>query len=162
QHGLLVALAKLPPRRVDREPVLVRHCAEHPVEVLAPEPGPRRDRAVGDAEVVVGDDQLRVNLVAGAEAVATLTSPVRRVEREVARRELLERQTAVRTREVLREREHLTVLVMLLLPLSRDDLDLGDALGQAQRGLERGGEAALDTGAAHQTVDAPPGRVLPL
>ena len=160
QHGLLVALAELAPRRVDGEAVLLRDRAEHPVEVLAPEPGPRRDRALGDAEVVVGDDQLRIDLEAGAEPVAALAGAVRRVEREVARRELLERQAAVRAGQMLREREHLPVLVVLLLALLRDDLDLGDALGEAQGGLERVGEPALDTRAANEPVDDDLDRVL--
>ncbi len=39
-------------------------------------------------------------------------------------------------------------------PLSlRDDLDLGDAFGQLQRGLQRVGEAAFDARPPHQPVD---------
>ena len=44
--------------------------------------------------------------------------------------------------------------------VARDDLDLGDALGEAKRGLERVGEATLDSGPAHQTVDDDLDRVL--
>ena len=51
---------------------LVGHRVEDPVEVLAAEARPRRDRAVGEAQVVVGDDQLGVDLEAGAEPVAAL------------------------------------------------------------------------------------------
>ena len=157
---LLVASSQLLPRRVGGEAVLLADRVEHPVEVLAAEPGPRRDRAVGDAEVVVGDDQLGIDLEAGAEPVAALARAVGRVEREVARRELVERQAAVRAREVLRERERLAVLVVLVLAVPRDDLDLGDTLGEAQRGLERVGEPALDAGPAHQPVDDDLDRVL--
>ena len=107
QHGLLVLLPQLPPRRVDREAVLVGDRAEQPLEVLAAEPRPRRDRALGDAQVVVGDDELGVDLEAGPEPVAALARAVRRVEREVPRRQLLERQAAVRAGEVLGERERL-------------------------------------------------------
>ena len=46
EHRLLVLLAQLLPRRVDVEAVLVGDGLEHAVEVAAPEPGPRRDRAV--------------------------------------------------------------------------------------------------------------------
>ena len=52
-------------------------------------------------------------------------------------------------RQVLGERERLG----LFLVLARDDLDLGHALGDAERSLERVGEAALDAGAAHQAID---------
>ena len=41
-----------------------------------------------------------------------------------------------------------------------DDLDLGDAFGELQRGLERVGEPALDAGAAHEPVDDDLDRVL--
>ena len=37
--------------------------------------------------------------------------------------------------------------------VAADDLHLGHALGEAQRGLERVGEAALDAGPAHEPVD---------
>src|ERR687898_503470 len=153
QHRLLVALAQLPPWRVDREPVLAGHRAEHPVEVLAAESRPRCDRAVGDAEVVVVDDELGVDLEARPEPVAPLARPVRRVEREVAGRELLERQPAVRAREMLREGQHLAVLVVLLLALTRHDLDLGDSFGQAQRGLERVGQPPFDAITPYEAVD---------
>ena len=39
------------------------------------------------------------------------------------------------------------------LVVAADDLDLGHTLGEAQRGLERVGEAALDAGPAHEPVD---------
>src|SRR5215207_1317989 len=160
QHRLLVALAQLPPRRVHREPVLAGHRAEHPVEVLAAESRPRCDRAVGDAEVVVVDHELGVDLEARPEPVATLARSVRRVEREIAGRELLERQPAIRARQMLREGQHLAVLVVLLLTLPRHDLDLGDSFGEAQRGLERIGQAPLDAVAPYQPVDDDLDRVL--
>ena len=63
----------------------------------------------------------------------------------------------MRAREVLGERERLRRLGLVVLG---DDLDLGDALGELQRGLERVGEPALDAGAAHQPVDDDLDRVL--
>ena len=71
-------------------------------------------------------DELGIDLEARAEPVALLARAVRRVEREVARRELLEREPAVRAREVLGEREDLGLVGLVL----GDDLDLGDALGE--------------------------------
>ena len=137
--------------------MLVADRGEHALEVLAAETRPRRDRAVVDREVVVGDEQLGIDLELRAETVAGLARAVRRVEREVARRELLERQPAVHAREVLGEHERLGGSRLLVLG---DDLDLGDAFGELQRGLERVGEPALDAGAAHEPVDDDFDRVL--
>jgi hypothetical protein len=61
---------------------------------------------------------------------------------------------------MLREGEHLAVLVALLLSLPRDDLDLGDTLGETQGGLERVGEPTLDARAANEPVDDNLDRVL--
>ena len=65
--------------------------------------GPRRERALVHGQVGVGDDQLGVDLEPGAEAVARGARAVRRVEREVPRVHLVEREPAVRAREALRE-----------------------------------------------------------
>ena len=141
EHDLLVVLAQLLPRRVDREAVLVGERLEHAVEVVAAETRPRRDRAVVQREVVVGDDELGVDLEARAETVAALARAVRRVEREVARRELVERAPAVRARHVLRERERLD----RFLALGAGTISTSATpSASAQRGLERVGEAALD------------------
>ena len=53
--------------------VLLGERLEHPLEVVTAEPRPRGDRAVAEREVVVGDDELGVDLEAGPEAVAALT-----------------------------------------------------------------------------------------
>ena len=107
EDDLLGRRLELLPRRRRAEAVLLAHRDEHPLEVLAAETRPRFDRALVDREVVVGDDQLGVDLEARAQPVALVARAVGRVEREVAGRELLERQPAVRAREVLGEREDL-------------------------------------------------------
>ena len=150
EHDLLLRGLQLLPRCRRGESVLVADRGEHALEVLAPEPRPRRDRAVVDREIVVGHEQLGVDLELRAEAVAGLARAVRRVEREVARRELLERQPAVHAREVLGEHERLGRLALVVFG---NDLDLGDAFGELQRGLERVGEPPLDPRPAHQPVD---------
>ncbi len=124
---------------------------EQAAEVLGAGGGPRRERALGDGEVGVGHDELGVDLEAGAEAVAVLARAVGRVEREVAGSELLEAEPALRAAEVLAEREDLVVEAGVVV--AAHDLDLGHALGDAQRGLERVGEAALDAVAPHEAVD---------
>ena len=108
-------------------------------------------------QVGVGDDQLGVDLEAGAEAVARRHAPYGRVEREVARRELLEatgrrtgRRGARRT-----SRSRLRVVVGQV-----DDLERRPALRPAQRGLQRVGEPALEPSLTHQPVDDDLDRVL--
>ena len=58
----------------------------------------------------------------------------------------------MRAREVLGERQRLGVGGAAVL-FARHDLDFRDALGEAQRRLERVGEATLDAGTPHQPVD---------
>ena len=62
----------------------------------------------------------------------------------------------MRAREVLGERENLRLVLVVL----GDDLDLGHALREFQRGLERIGEPALDPRAPYQPVDDNFDRVL--
>ncbi len=56
----------------------------------------------------------------------------------------------MRAREVLREHQRLEIRRIVF---ARDDLDLGDTLGELQRGLERVGEPSFDAGSAHEPVD---------
>ena len=105
-----------------------------------------------------GIDELGVDLERRAEAVAGRAGAVRRVEREVARRRLLEAAPVDGAHEVLAERQQ--VVVGGRLALAPHDLQLGDAVGQLQRGLQRVGEAAVDALAHHEAVDDDLDRVL--
>ena len=151
-------LAEPLPRCRRAEPELVGDGFEHAVEVAAAEPGPRRDGAVGEAEIVVGDDELGVDLEARAESVAALARAVRRVEREVARARA-PRTTAHSGCTRGAPRTSASRVARLASSL-RDDLDLGNALGDPQRRLERVGEAPLDALAAHETIHDDFDRVL--
>ena len=106
------------------------------------------------AEVGVGDDELGVDLERDAEPVARRARPVRRVEREVPGRQLVERQPAERARERLRE------VLDLLAAVVRLDRDRRDALGELERGLDGVGDAAPDVGLGDQAVDDDLDRVL--
>ena len=72
-------------------------------------PGPGGDGAAVDRQLVVADDQLGVDLEAGAEPVAALAGAVGGVEGEVPGRQLVERQAAVGAGQVLGERERLAL-----------------------------------------------------
>ena len=138
-------------------PCFVGHRLDEPREVLRARARPRCDRTLVQREVGVRHDELGVDLVAGAEAVARLARAVRRVEREVAGSELVERGAARRAGEVLAEREDLGL--GLFEPFG-DDLHLGDTFGEPKRCLERVGETALDAVTANEPVDDDLDRVL--
>ena len=81
--------------------------------------GPGDDRTVGDAPRPVGHDELGVDLVTSPEAVTGRARPVGRVEREVARGRLVEREPAVRAGEMLREGDRLLLAVLAHDAVSR-------------------------------------------
>ncbi len=97
---------------------------------------PGHDGALGDAEVLVRDDELGVDLHLDAETGAVRTGAVRAVEAEVARRQLAERDLVVGAPQVLG-------VETLVLALDRDAHDAGAEL---ERGLDRVGEAAGRSG----------------
>ena len=97
QHRLLRPRAAAAPTACRRsKPTCSADALQQAQEVLAGLPGrPRRDRALGEAELRVGDDELGVDLLPGAEAGADRAGAERRVERERARLELVDGQRVV-------------------------------------------------------------------
>ena len=137
EHDVPRSLREPPPWRRGREPVRLRHRVEDAVPVLDPPARPRRERALGDRQVRVGHDELGIDLEPRPEPVAGLARAVRRVEREVPRLQLVEREAVERARERLAVRLHVLAVVGL-------DRDRGEALGQAEGGLDRVGHPASD------------------
>ena len=88
----------------------------------------------------VGDDQLRVDLLAGAEAGALRAGAERRVERERARLELVDRERVVVGAGQALGEAPLAVRVVLG---QVDEVEDDQAAGQAERGLDRVGEPLL-------------------
>ena len=99
---LVLGLERLP-RRVEVEAAELGHADLQPGEVLAAGARPRRQRALGQRQGVVGHDQLGVHLELGAQAEADRAGPVGRVEGEAARGRLLEADAAVGAGQVLGE-----------------------------------------------------------
>ena len=132
----------------------VAHGLEDPVPVLETVGRPGCDGPFVDGQIRVRDDELGIDLQARPESVARGAGSVRRVEREVARRQLVEREPAVRARELLREG------LDLLVALVRDDGHRRDPLGQLQRLLDRIGDPSADVGLGDQSVDDDLDRVL--
>ncbi len=138
------------PGRVEVDVVLLGQREGDLPVVLRGARRPRCQRALADRERRIGNDELRVDLHLRAEARAALACAVRRVEREDPRLELRHRRAALQAGELLGERQDLRGL---LVPLARDELDLDDAVRQADRGLDRVGEPLAQVGAHHEPVD---------
>ena len=110
---------------------------------------PRQDRALGDRQRGVGDHQVGVDLHLRPEAGAARAGAVRGVEREHPRLELGHRDAAVQAGEALGEREQ----PVLLGVVAAHHLDLEDAVGQRDRGLDRVGEPLAQLRPHDQAVD---------
>ena len=106
-------------------------------------PLPRLDGAFLDRQLLVRDDQVRVEEHLGADAVAGRAGAGRVVEREQPRRDLRVADAAGRAGELLGEEQ--------VVSLERRDLD--DAVGQLGRQLDRIGQALADAVLLHQPVD---------
>ncbi len=90
------------PRRIHTEAHRIAERLDQPGEVVADvAAAPRRDRALGQRLRGIGDDELRIDLHAGAEAGAVRAGAPGRVERERARLQLIERQVVVEAGQVL-------------------------------------------------------------
>ena len=151
QHGLLRGGRQLAPRRVHPEADRRRQPGEQPAEVLRVVPaGPRRDRAVGQAEIGIGDDQLRVDLLLDPDAGARRAGAVGRVERERAGLEVVQRQRVpVRARHPLGE----PALAVRVVLLEVDELEHDQPVGQPQRRLDRVGQPLLGRRLHREPVD---------
>jgi hypothetical protein len=143
QHQVLHFFVEHLPGRLDVELVVARERLQHRVvEMVAPVPAP--DRAGGERQVRVRDDALRVEEVDAAQAVAARAGAHRVVEGKEARLELGDGVVAQRAGELRREQ------VFLLAVLLEHQCP---AVGVAQRGLQRLGEALLGVGARLDAVD---------
>ena len=152
QQRVLGPRRQRPPRDVHREAELVGQAGHQPVVVLVAALGvaPRRDRALAEGEVLVGHDQLVVDLEPDADARAGLARPVGRVERERARLDLVELQrVVVRAGHLLAE----APLAARVVGLEVDQLGGEQAAGQPEGGLDRVGEPPLGARLHGQAVD---------
>src|ERR1019366_5304052 len=103
QDQLLVGLGELLPRLVDRKVTQLCRRLDHPGEVLTA--GTRPGSQGGGRQRVGrgGHDQLRIDLELGPESDTGGTGAIRRVEREVPGRWILETGSAVGTGQMLAE-----------------------------------------------------------
>ena len=131
QDQIQVFLRQLADRCVQVNLVRLGHAFQHGVVPGAPlsrGAQPWHDCPLGQREILVWNNQVRVELARRAQARAGGTGAVRRVEREVARLDLRQADHPVHgTSELLREDDQLAI----------DDLRLGDAAGDLQCRLDR-------------------------
>ena len=112
--------------------------------------GPRRDRPVGQAQLGVGHDQLRVDLLLDPDAGALGARAVGRVEGEGAGLEVVERErVAVGAGHPLGE----PALAMRVIVVQIDEIEHDQPVGQPQRGLHRVGEPLLGARLDREPVD---------
>ena len=148
---------QLAPRRLHADVELVAHGLEETAEVVGHlATRPRRQRALGQRQLIVGNDQLGVDLAPRAQPGALRAGAERGVERERARLELLEREPVAMARQVLAE----GALPVGVRVVEVDELQHDQAAGQAQGGLDRVGEASARLGLDGQPVDDHLDRVL--
>ena len=151
QDRLLRPVRQRPPRRVQAEPLLPAERFEQPQEVVEGVPaGPGLDRTLVERALRVGHDQLRVDLLLGAQARALRAGAVGRVEGERPRLQVLDRQrVVVGAGQVLGEAP-LPVRVVLV---QVDEVQYDDPASQGQRRLDRVGQPLPGAGLDGEPVD---------
>ena len=151
QHGLLRRRRQPAPRHVRPEADGGGQTLQQPAEVLRGLAArPRGDGAVGEAQLGVGDHEVRVDLLLDPDAGALGTGAVGRVEGERARLEVVERQRVpVRARHPLGE----PALAVRVVVREVDEVEHDQPVRQAQRRLHRVGQPLLGARLDRQAVD---------
>ena len=129
---------------------------------------PRRDRALAQGQLLVGDDQVLVDMLLDAEAAAGRAGAIGVVEREQPRLDLGNGEAGDRAGEFLREQDALGAALVvdfcgLLVGFFSSagcsgsrrvgKFDHRQALGELQRGLEAFGQPLADIRPHHDAVD---------
>ena len=144
EERLAHVLVQVLPGRVQVHLPLVGDRLGHLLVVVRGAGGPRQDRPLRQRQRRVGHDQLGVDLHLRAQAGAARAGAVRGVEREDARLQLGHRGAAVQAGEALGEGLDLAGV---------HQLEVHQALGQADGGLDRVGQPLAQVRAHDQPVD---------
>ena len=167
EQGLLGPRRQRLPRRVHRELEVLGERRDHAAGSTrrSRTPAPRaRSRPRPATEVVVGHEQLGVDLELGADAGARRARAEGRVERERPRLDLVHgERVVVGAGHPLREPALPNGVRVVRVHV--DEVDEHDAAGEPERGLDRVGQPSLGAGVAalgHQPVDDDLDRVLEL
>ena len=141
QNQVALLLRQLLERRLRIDAVVRRNGGDGFLLGLAL--APRRDRAAGERQRIVGDDAQRIEVPGRPEALARRARAVRRVERERARRHFRNADAAHDARELARKQAIAAV----------ERIDHHHVVGELQRHLDRLGEPPLDAAPDDQPVD---------
>ena len=144
EQNLARLLRELAPWRVEIESELLGESGKDHLLEISVGLTPRQHDALEDADARVAEYELLAHFAAGAESAAGGAGAERRVEREVARLELRERDAADRAAVSLGEEMGAAVV----LPLNFDQ-----TFGELERGLDGIVETAAIFGAHHEAVD---------
>ena len=165
KEGVLRLLRQVLPFGVERELVVLAQRLQRLDVIGRGRFRPRRDRAAAQGLVLVGNDEIGVDMLLDAEPAAGRTGAERIVEREQPRLDLGNGEARDRAGELFREDQALRpALVMDLGRFLSGRLTLrsgagrvgefhhGQAVGKPQRGLERFREPGCDVGPHHQAI----------
>ena len=151
QEDVPLRLRQLPPRRRRLDLQVAGHRFHELVEVLGPPALPGVEGPLGQRHVRIRHHELGIHFEVRSQPVAARARAVRRVEREVPRLQLFERQAVEQAREVLR---------VCVDRAAVDELDRDHPIGKAERRLDGVGETPLDPVLHHEPVDDDVDRVL--
>ena len=165
EEGVLRLLRQVLPFGVERELVVLAERLQRLDVIGRGRFRPRRDRAAAQGPVLVGNDEIGVDVLLDAEPAAGRTGAERIVEREQPRLDLGNGEARHRAGEFLREDQALgpALVVDLCRFLSGRrilrrgagrvrELDHRQTVGEPQRRLERFREPRRDIGPHHQAV----------
>ena len=151
EHRLLHLGREVAPGRLQAEAEVAGEAFEQLLEVVVEALArvrPGQDDPLGQAELVVAEQQVGVDRHLRAEAGALGAGAERRVEREGARLDLGELQrVVVGARQLFGERAERAVALLV------DEVDRHETVGETQRRLERVGQALQDVVGGHEAVD---------
>ena len=166
QQRLLHLLGQVLPLGVERELVELAERGQGLDVIGRGRFRPRRDRALAQGQVLVGNDQLLVDMLLDAEAAAGGAGAIGVVEGEQPGLDFRNGEAGHRAGELFREQDPLgaglvvdfcgLLVGLLLAGGGRRRIGIFDhrqALGELQRGLKAFREALADIGAHHDAVD---------
>ena len=152
EEQVLLLLGQVLPRLVDVDLVALGDRLDDRLVVARAPDRPGDERALGDGEARVGDEQVGVDLLLRAEAGAARAGAVRRVEGEDARLQLRQADAVLGAGEALGERHRLAV----------DHVDRDEPVGELERRLDRVRQPVAQVVLHHEPVDDDLDRVLEL
>jgi len=145
EQNLLDRGRQITPRGIEIELVCLGERGQHHFPYISARLTPRQHDTLENRQTVVAQHELGVHLAPRAESRAVGTGTVGRVERELPRLELGQRQPAFGTRIALGEHPGPWAAGLTH--------DLDHAVGRFQRGLDRVGEPAAVPGTYDQPID---------